>query len=157
MPRKLPYTAGDLFAVPLADAVWSVGLAARTFGRGGILSYFFGNTYPEAPRLEELENVNPAGAIWITRHGDLGLLQGQWLVLGPLPGWHPDAWPVPMFRRQELLTGRLLGVIYQNERLDQLGHEFEIPQEQFESPPEDGLAGAEFVRLRLRRLHGLHE
>jgi hypothetical protein len=111
-----------------------------------------GSTYSDVPAAAELSRLQRGDALWVSAFGDLGLIREKWPVIGPLPSWRREDWPVPMFGRKELLTGRLLGVTYPDERLDALPREVEIPRDQFEALPEDGLAGAEFVRLRLKRL-----
>ena len=40
MARKLPYSEGDVFAVPLPDGGYGVGVVTRMDGKGSVLGYF---------------------------------------------------------------------------------------------------------------------
>jgi hypothetical protein len=147
----LPYAPGDLFAVPLEGGKFALGVLARASGRGDALGYFFGPARGDLPEPTDVA-VTPDEAIWVARFGDLGLIRREWPVLGPLPGWRPQEWPMPAFGRDELLTKRYLRVEYPDDEPDAVPCEVEIDEEEFRQLPEDGLAGAEFVRIRLNRL-----
>src|SRR5213592_3499242 len=48
-PRKLPYREGDVFAVPLQDGAYGIGVVARMDREGAVLGYFFDRRYESVP------------------------------------------------------------------------------------------------------------
>jgi hypothetical protein len=146
------YQEGDLFAVPLRDGGYGVGLAARAGGDGVVAGYFFGQRFDEPPQPAELGGLTRDEAVWVKSFGDLGLIEGAWPVLGQIPGWRRDEWPMPVFGRKDALTGRLLRVDYGDDDPNSSPRETAVSEEEFAQLAEDGLAGAGFVEKRLTRL-----
>ena len=145
------YGEGDLFAVPLRDGGYAVGLAARTDGKGIVVGYFFGQRFDIPPEAGE---VDPSDVVWISMFGDLGLVKREWPVIGRLPGWRREDWPMPVFGRRESLTDRVLRVEYPDDEPNAVPRETRITEEEVAELPEDGLAGAGFVEKRMTRLLG---
>src|SRR5262245_29429759 len=117
MPRRLPYSDGDTFAVPLREGGgFGVGVVARHDGRGGVIGYLFGHRFSEVPTLEAVAGLAPSDALRVMRFGDLGLTRGRWPILGRLDEWRPEDWPIPAFGRREP-TGRAFRVLYRAEDL----------------------------------------
>jgi hypothetical protein len=150
--RKLPYREGDVFAVPLRDGGYGIGVVARMDGRGIVLGYFFGERHDDPPEPGDVHGSKPADSVHILRFGDLGLIRGEWPVIGPLPGWNREEWPMPAFGRQQDLTGRCLRVEYPHDDPSGPPREVEISSDELAALPEDGLAGFGFVEVRLTRL-----
>lgn len=146
------YQEGDLFAVPLEGGAYAAGLAARTSPQGVVLGYFFGRRFGQPPETEEFRTIKADDAITVKTFGDLGLLRGDWPVIGRIPDWRREHWPMPAFGRTEPLTGRLLRVDYDDDNPNSRPREIEVSSVEFEDLPEDGLAGFEFVQQRLSRL-----
>lgn len=94
---KLPYSEGSVFVLPLEGGGYARGVVARATKKGRVLfGYFFG------PRLRSEDQASfdelvAHKAIMCLRFGDLGLINGEWPVLGALPGWDRNAWPMPRF------------------------------------------------------------
>jgi hypothetical protein len=109
---KLPYQEGSVFVLPLLNGGFARGVVARTTSRGRVLlGYFFG------PRLEDAASANcdgltPEGAVIRVRFGDLKLFQGEWQVIGSVPDWDRQRWPIPEFVRRELPGTRVWRVRY---------------------------------------------
>lgn len=103
---KLPYSEGSVFLVPLRTGGHARGVVARAAPRGrALFGCFFG------PRLESvdpirLDDLEPAKAILRVRFGDLGLINGEWWVLGAPPDWDRSKWRMPDFARRQLLGRR---------------------------------------------------
>ncbi|MGW4876477.1 Imm26 family immunity protein [Streptomyces sp. NPDC004262] len=146
MNRKLPYSPGDIFAVPLRDRGYAIGVVARADGKGIVLGYFFG------PRVESLEAAPHArtfeanSAIKVCRFGDLGLIRGKWPVLGRIESWDPAHWSVPDFCR-----GGDTRVVYDGDSLAIIREE-RLDSRECQLLPQDGLEGAGFVEIKLTRL-----
>ncbi|MFF3453711.1 Imm26 family immunity protein [Streptomyces sp. NPDC002730] len=148
MTRKLPYSPGDIFAVPLRDHGYAHGVVARADGKGIVLGYFFG------PRVESLESPPQARtfeanlAIKICRFGDLGLIREKWPVVGRLESWNPAQWSVPEFCR-----GGDIRVVYDDDSLT-VSREERLDSRECRLLPQDGLEGAGFAEIKLTRLLG---
>jgi hypothetical protein len=147
--QEIPYHEGDLFAVPMRDGGYAIGLVARMNGEGPVLGYFFGGRYDHVPDAAELRGHSTDEAIFAKIFGDLGLIRGAWPVAGRLPGWRRDDWPMPAFGRREPLTGRCFRVEYADDDPASLQGEMPISPEELEHLPEDGLAGVGFIETPL--------
>ena len=124
------YKEGDLFAVPLPDGGYAIGIvarAARKRNKGILLGYFFGSRRSEIPSIHELTTLTPKDAVYVCRLGDLGLFNGTWSVIGQLPGWNKTACRSESDACEEVETN---------------------PSAMAECP-EDGLMGAQAVALVL--------
>lgn len=153
MPRRrLPYRDGDWFAVPLRDGHgYGVGIVARHDGRGGVIGYLFDHRSEKVPTLEEVSGFRPSEAIRVMRFGDLGLVKGQWPVLGQRGEWQPDEWPIPDFGRREP-TGRAFRVIYSADDLRGPVREEPITDSACDKLPRDALSGSGAVERVLTEL-----
>jgi len=153
MPKKkLPYKPGDLFAVPLRCGGFAVGLTARIDGKGTVLGYFFGPRRDEPPTTDDVRELLARDSIEVAMFGDLGLIEGRWPVIAPLPRWDPARWPVPDFGRIDVVTGkRAWRVRYQDPSLKWLSDEAcDIGEAR--ALPRDGLMGAGAVEKWLSHL-----
>jgi hypothetical protein len=156
-PRDLPYREGNVFAVPLRDGGFGIGVAARMDGKGAVLGYFFDRRYGRPPGIADVGDLSALDAVLVQIFGDLGLVRGTWPVIGPLPDWRREGWPMPAFGRHEELTGRYFRVEYSDDDPNSRPRETPISQEEFERLPEDGAAGFGFIEARLNRLLTEHE
>jgi Immunity protein 26 len=103
MPKKqFNYTEGTCFLVPLREGGYARGVVARMNGNGIVFGYFFG------PKLEKKEDgridstLRPTNAIVSSKFGGLGLLKGEWPVIGKIEPWIRADWPLPpLFRADE--------------------------------------------------------
>ena len=103
--KKLPFSEGSVILVPLRKGGFARGVVART-GKGKVLlGYFFGPRLA-SPEVVSLHDLDPGKAILRLRFGALGLINGEWPVLGNVPNWNRAAWPMPDFVRRDPL-GRL--------------------------------------------------
>jgi hypothetical protein len=151
---ELPYRQGDWFAVPLEDGGYAIGIAAYLDGTGGVIGYFFGPRFGTVPSGADIPNYGPEDAIYVTMFGDLGLIQGEWPVIGQCPNSDASAWPMPIFRHYDPITGQLRLFRYSESSLAT-----EIPvspagyePEEIDKLPRAGLCGAKGVALVLAAL-----
>src|SRR3954463_2173797 len=109
---KLPYSEGSVFIVPLRKGGFGRGVVARSGQKGKVLlGYFFG------PKLLSAENVaiddlDPANAVLRIMFGDLGLINGEWKIVGRIRDWKRTDWPMPDFVRRDPLRPRAVLVRY---------------------------------------------
>ncbi|MCB2157044.1 immunity 26/phosphotriesterase HocA family protein [bacterium] len=98
--RQLSDLEGNCCAVPLRNGGFARGVIARISGKGPAFGYFFG---PRCSTLQELQSLGippgPEGAILLTQFGDLGLKKEVWPIIGRLPDWNREDWPMPGFIR----------------------------------------------------------
>jgi hypothetical protein len=153
MPRRLPYRDGDWFAVPLRNGhrSFGVGLVARHDGKGGVIGYFFGTRFEQPPSLEALARFRASDALRVMRFGDLGLIKGDWPILGRAHDWEPAEWPIPDFGRREP-TGRAFRVVYSASDLRGPIREEPISDAECDRLPRDVLSGAGAVEKILTGL-----
>jgi hypothetical protein len=151
MPK---YAEGDWFAVPLRTGGFAVGIVARANPRSALLGYFFGPRRNEVPTMEDVERLAPSSAALICKFGHLGLRDGKWPIIGRAAAWDRQAWPTPTFARYEELSGRTYEVTYADDDPNRVIAERLITREAAQTLPEDGLAGAGFVEIRLTDLLG---
>jgi hypothetical protein len=152
MPRrKLHYKEGDWFAVPLDGGGYALGLIAR-MGRScvALFGYFFGPRYCDVPTLADAAPLRPADAIHRLRFSDLRLLKGDWPVLGSLPGWDRQQWPVPSFAHRDLVSGRPCIRTFDENSMTFLT-ERAAREEEIVGLPDDANAGALAVVKKLSR------
>lgn len=154
------YPESTLFAVPLRDGTYAIGLVARRLPRGKMLfGYFFGARFPEVPKLSELPHFDASHAIERCRCGDLGLFDGSWPVIGQIRPWKRENWPMPLFYRNEdkyvrtadPLTTRLFLIKRSDDDVSEIVWERRVAT----VPPdtlEDFLAGSGSVERYLREL-----
>ena len=111
--KKLPYIEGTWFAIPLLQGGFGVGVVARAKGRGKvILAYFYGPWRATIPKLAEVENYKPQDAIRKIRVGNVGLVEGNWPIIGRSELWKRSEWPMPVFIRRALLGHAKAWAVY---------------------------------------------
>lgn len=149
--KRIRYQEGTWFAVPLRKGGFGIGLIARYDGKGIVLGYFFHCTYEQCPTIDDTHTINAAHIVLVRLFGDLGILRGEWPILGQQKEWHRDVWPVPLFGRIAVDRSRAVGVKYADDNIAYLG-EISIPIEEATQLPEDGLSGYGAIEIRLTDL-----
>lgn len=111
--KRLNYEEGTWFLVPLRRGGFAIGLVGRMAPKGRImLAYFFGPKLDCAPALDEVRGFQPKDAVRCLRLGDLGLVNGDWPILGRLSDWDGSLWPMPKFVNRDALSKRSWVVTY---------------------------------------------
>lgn len=153
--KKLPYREGTWFAVPLKRGGYVVGVAARVAPKGRILfAYFFGPKREGFPELEEVSSLTADQAVLYLRVGDLGLIEGQWQIIGQSANWNRSEWPMPKFVRREELTNRIYLVEYSDDDPSKRIRETRITMEESEHLQTDDLFGYGAAEIKLTKLLG---
>ncbi|MCW5958625.1 MAG: immunity 26/phosphotriesterase HocA family protein [Pyrinomonadaceae bacterium] len=152
MRKKLNYKEGSWFAVPLKPDGFAVGVVARMAPKGRIvIAYFFGDRYLSIPDLSRMQDYSPRDAIRILKIGDLGLINGEWEIIGELPDWNREIWKTPVFGRQEEFTNRNLLIIYNDDDPSELIAEEPVNYD-VAHLEEDALCGYLGVETKLSKL-----
>jgi hypothetical protein len=154
-PHK--YGEGTWFAVPLKRGGYAVGIIARGNPKTSLICYFFGPRRSDVPSLSEVETWKAADALCVEQVGDLGLLQGDWPIIGHSQLFRRDNWPMPVFVFQVPALGGFKGwteLRYYSEDnpLEMVGKQVvrgKAAEEALKNLPEDGLSGAEASEIGL--------
>lgn len=152
---KLPYEESSVFAMPLRLGGFARGVVARMPPRGRVvLGYFFGPRL-QTPVAATLDYLHPSLAVARIRFGDLGLIEGRWLVIGKVPNWNRADWPVPDFVRRDPISRRAWLVRYPN---DEPLHSVSEPLSSYDDLQlleNDGLFGAGAAEAKISKLLAL--
>lgn len=153
--KSLPYREGALFAVPLRNGGFSLGVVARMAPKGKIiLAYFFGKKFDVVPSFADISSkLRSIDAVKCLRVGDLGLVNGEWPILGDMPSWSRKDWPIPVFIRRDVLSGRVWRVIYSDSDPSKLDKE-EFSSHDPKGIEESDLYGYGAVELVMTKLLG---
>jgi hypothetical protein len=151
---KVPYREGTWFAVPLRDSGFGVGVVARSTKQGCLLCYFFGPRRDLPPSISDVAALSASDAIMVQMVGDLGLIRGEWPILGEPPIWDRSKWPVPPFVRRDPILGQARRVQYSEHDLFTIIKEGPEPNDsKLESDGSLGYGAAEILLTkRLNRL-----
>jgi len=150
--KRLIYREGSWFAVPLGGGGYSVGVVARMAPRGRIVcGYLFGPRREFPPALAEFSLLRPNDAIRCLRLGDLGLINGEWPVIGELPEWRREEWPIPPYIRRNELSRRAWRCIYSADDPSKIEREEPVPYDA-NGLESDGLCGYGFVEDVMTKL-----
>lgn len=148
--KKLPYSEGSVFLVPLEGGGYARGVVARSAPKGKILlGYFFG------PRVEaesdfSLDSLNSEHSVLRLIFGDLGLMKNEWPIVGSIPNWDRAKWPMIETIRRDAL-GRLKPVLVRYADDDPSHVVAEEVLESDRDLPTSGLAGYGFVEAVLSK------
>jgi len=147
---NLPYSESSVFLIPLRNGGYARGVVARSSDEGKVLlGYFFG------PRLAStngvaLDDLDPANAILRVRFGDLGIVKGEWPVVGTVPNWDRSNWPMPEFVRRDDLSRKAWLVRYSDDDPNRI--EAEDPTDFDSKLGRDSLSGYGAVEIILTKL-----
>jgi hypothetical protein len=101
--KKIKYREGDLFGIPIKPKGYYIGIVARCSPKSPTcLGFFFGKKFISLPGLDQVHQ-KAKEAILIAWFGDLGLIIGDWPIIGPINNFQAEEWPVPLFKRIDLL------------------------------------------------------
>lgn len=148
--KKLPYSEGSIFLVPLEGGGYARGVVARSAPKGKILlGYFFG------PRIDadsdtRLDCLDAEDSVLRLFFGDLGLIKNEWPVVGNILDWDRTKWPMIETIRRDTL-GRLKPVLVRYADDDPSKVVAEEALENDRDLPIDGLAGYGFVEAVLSK------
>ena len=101
--------------------------------------------------LEEVSALKPDFSVLVLRFGGLGLVNGEWPIIGNSDLWNRADWPIPVFIRREPITLRNWLVYYSD---TDPRHRVKEVREPNDRPDlrEDSLAGYGAVEALLERI-----
>lgn len=151
MKRLLPYRIGTRFWVPLRRGGFARGLVARMNGKGVVFAYFFGPRISEVGPWINTPPVSAASAVFVAQVGDLGLVNGEWIVDEALSQWVSADWPLPAFVRTTS-DGEVLVSTYDDQLIFQT--ERKGTDDDLQRFPRDVLMGYGSAEIKLTEILG---
>jgi hypothetical protein len=146
---KLNYKEGDVFAVPLRNGGFALGLVARKARVGKVLlGYFWGPVRTQVPTPEDLPMLYPQDALFVKMFSDLNLVNKNWPIISSIVAWNREHWPMPKFIRRSLLSKHAWLVTYADDDPNRIINE-EPCDYGVNGFQEDDLLGAGAVEAKL--------
>lgn len=143
---------GTVFAVPLREEGFAIGVAARLGRTGVCLAYFFGPRLPVVPDGGQVAALEADAAVLVALCGDADLRGGRWQVVGRVARWRNSDWPMPVFVRKEEISGRTFRVLYDEQDPGSPPREERLPAGAMAYGLQDRLMGGGSVERTLTRL-----
>jgi hypothetical protein len=152
MKKNNNYKEGTLFAIPLPNNCFGIGLIARING-SVLLCYFLKRKFCMMPSFEVANSMYKEcdGNFIVQKVGSLGLDKKVWTVLGILEKWERNSWPVPIFKRKILLTEKYYLVYYDDSLQNSTEKVVEYSKE-LDMLPNDGTAGYLIIEEKLAKI-----
>jgi Immunity protein 26 len=113
MVSKLKLKEGNVFAIPLLQGGYCIGLVAREY-KTIRLGYFFNKVYSRSSLPDEVmeDEIDKNGIILIRKFSINGLKDSGWRLLNRGFIFNKEQWPIPVFKMQEPLTEKYYAVFY---------------------------------------------
>lgn len=152
---KINYSEGDCFLFPLTDGGFARGIVCRMDKQGGLLGYFYGPLLKSESEAVISEDLKPENAVYIHMCGDLGLVDEKygWKVIGSIPGWKKEDWPMPVFGSVDTLRNRGEMRFFDENTLQWLHQKtIFITVEEAKKLPGSGLGGCGFIEKQVSKI-----
>ncbi|MGK3994886.1 Imm26 family immunity protein [Sorangium sp. So ce1024] len=146
------YGVGTWFAVPLPSGGYGTGLVARANGMGEAFGYFFGPRHPAIPPHDATRSLRPEDAVLLRLFGDLGLIRGEWPILGSDPDLDTSRWTMPGLIHRDDMTGQVWIRHYDERRLGLFLREEPCDPATAKLLPMDGLSGQVALEVHLDKI-----
>ena len=149
--KRILYNEGEWFAIPLTNGGYAIGIIARKARRGALMGYFFGPRRDQIPTVSSLADIQPQDALCISMFGDLGILYGDWPIIGASRQWDRTKWPVPDFGRIDSINPAVgYRTTYNDNDISQTLREVRVSAEEANALPPDILSGWLAMEAHLR-------
>jgi hypothetical protein len=154
--KKLNYTEGTCFLVPLRKGGFGRGVVARMNGRGVVFGYFFGPKFLKKDDAIIDSALCPQKAILLGKFGDLGFMNGEWPVIGKIEPWVRADWPLPSLFQKDLLRQNIGFIRCYDDNSLGFAREERVKLGEIDAGklPKDGLSGYGALEIRLTKLLG---
>ena len=109
--KKIKVKEGDVFAVPLRQGGYGIGLVAREH-KTLTLGYFFKKIYSSVPDDIDITDINKWEVVLIGKFSSMGIENGEWPLIKIIPDYNRNEWPIPVLKMQEPLSEKYFAVVY---------------------------------------------
>ena len=167
--HKIDYKEGDCFSVPLCVGDddergegrngYGRGVVTRMDGSACIFGHFFGPKIAKLADVRVDSDLSADNALFSYQFGALGLMEDEWQVVGSVPGWSRDEWPMPeVFLNYSAKAPYGLLEEYDEDTLESVGsRRIELSAIDVDSFHPDGLLGYGAVEYEVTRLISLQQ
>lgn len=136
--------------MPITGGGYARGVVSRLNGHGVVFGYFFGPKFVSAQTAPR-DGLIADQAILIGMFGDLGFVDKTWIVVGQVPQWAREEWPLPPLVSVDPHSTRVVLSTYDENTLEFVGNR-SIDASEMQRFPRDGTMGAGAVESRLSKL-----
>ncbi len=119
--KKIKVIEGDIFAVPLVQGGYGIGLMARRY-KTSSLGYFFDKIYPSPPEELNIADINSWKVALIGQFSAIGIEEGEWPLLKTSFHFIREEWPIPVLKMQDPLSEKYFAVIYDDTLFNEERH-----------------------------------
>jgi hypothetical protein len=150
------YNEGQWFGIPLRQGGYALGIIVRgSYKTKGGLGYFFGPKYARIPDENDTIEKKKDDAVLISWFGDLGIINGNWPLIGSSHQFSRDEWPIPIFGREiSLIPNRGMIIEYEDNPKGEWRVQKETPVDlkEITGLPVDGFLGGGVIEIKLTKL-----
>lgn len=148
--KKTKIDQGQIFAIPLKDKGYGLGLIARKNDMIA-LGYFFKTVFEQLPIGKvEADLISKANVILIGKFSCLGISNNEWPLLKSDFVFKKDNWPIPFFKGKDLGGDDFFSVLYDDSLLKETRRW--ISKNEAENLFEHGLYGYGALEIKLSRI-----
>jgi hypothetical protein len=119
--KKIKAKEGDVFAVPLRQGGYAIGLIAREH-KTITLGYFFDTVYSSVPEQMDVTDITKWKVALIGKFSSMGIENGEWPLLKTTFKFIREEWPIPVLKMQEPLSEKYFAVIYDDTLINEERH-----------------------------------
>ena len=138
MQKKIKFENGIVFAVPLSNSEYGIGMVTKKYKRITI-GYFFKIIFSKLPGILSKEFLCAENVILIAQFSSLGIENGEWPLVKSNFIFNSNEWPMPLFKMQHPITEQYFAVEYDETLLND--RRFLISKEVAKNLYGDGLFG----------------
>jgi hypothetical protein len=147
--KKIIPKEGDVFAVPLMQGGYGMGLIAREHKKI-TLGYFFATIYESLPMEVDFTDINKCEVALIGKFSSMSIEKGEWPVLESIDNFNRSEWPIPMLKMQHPLTEKYYAVIYDDTLINE--ERYLIDEKEAEKLFNHGLYGDIALQNKLSKI-----
>lgn len=119
--KKLKVKEGDVFAVPLLQGGFAIGLIARNHKTSN-LGYFFAKIFTSVPNESDTAGISRWPVALIGQFSAIGIQEGEWPLLKTNFQFNREDWPIPVLKMQEPISEQYFAVIYDDTLFNEERH-----------------------------------
>jgi hypothetical protein len=154
--KKIEYHEGDCFGIPISSRGYALGIVARCSEESNIcLGYFYNVNLPDKPLPGKIEDIIKQKEAFIAWFGDIAILNGKWPLIKIDRSFNKKLWPVPAFRRIDLLDSSVGFCIEYEQETPIFGNpikETKVDADTLLDLPDERLYSAQSIEIRLAKM-----
>jgi hypothetical protein len=109
--KKIKFKEGQVFAVPLRQGGYVLGILVREYIKI-TLGYFFNKIYPTIPDKVDKSEISIDKIALIALFSSMGIEDGYWPLVETNLLFKKGDWPIPLMKMQDPLTEKYYSVLF---------------------------------------------